>query len=105
MTRLLGAVWREEAASPQSCAELRRLMGLQVWPHRLSAGFPDDDVVVSGKTGTLPGLRIEVGVVETGDGRRTAVAVFTRSASSRLNLPQADAAIGTAARLAVDALA
>ena len=34
----------------------------------------------------------------------TAVAVFTRSASTRLNLPQADAAIGTAARLAVDAL-
>jgi len=31
--------------------------------------------------------------------------VFTRSASSRLNLPQADAVIGTAARLAVDALA
>ena len=105
MTRLLGAVWRDEAASPESCAELRRLMGLQVWPHRLSAGFPDDEVVVSGKTGTLPGLRIEVGVVETGDGRRTAVAVFTRSASGRLNLPQADAAIGTAARLAVDALA
>jgi beta-lactamase class A len=105
MTRLLGAVWRDEAASPASCAELRRLMGLQVWPHRLSAGFPDDEVVVSGKTGTLPGLRIEVGVVETGDGRRTAVAAFTRSASSRLNLPQADAVIGTAARLAVDALA
>jgi beta-lactamase class A len=105
MTRLLAAVWRDEAASQESCAELRRLMGLQVWPHRLSAGFPDDEVRVSGKTGTLPGLRIEVGVVETGDGRRTAVAVFTRSASGRLNLPQADAAIGTAARLAVDALA
>lgn len=104
MTRLLGAVWRDEAASPEWCAELRRLMGLQVWPHRLAAGFPSDDVVVSGKTGTLPSLRIEVGVVET-EGRRYAVAVFTRSASTRLNLPQADAAIGTAARLAVDALA
>ena len=44
MTRLLGAVWRDEAASAESCAELRRLMGLQVWPHRLSAGFPGDDV-------------------------------------------------------------
>jgi beta-lactamase class A len=105
MTRLLCAVWRDEAAAPESCAELRRLMALQVWPHRLAAGFPADDVVVSGKTGTLPSLRIEVGVVETGDGRRYAVAVFTRSASSRLNLPQADAAIGTAARVAVDALA
>jgi beta-lactamase class A len=105
MSRLLCAVWRDQAAAPESCAELRRLMGLQVWPHRLAAGFPADDAVVSGKTGTLPSLRIEVGVVEPGDGRRYAVSVFTRSASSRLNLPQADAAIGTAARIAVDALA
>jgi beta-lactamase class A len=105
MVALLSAVWRDEAASAQSCAELRRLMGLQVWPHRLAAGFPADDVVVSGKTGTLPGLRIEVGVVETGDGRRSAVAAFTRSPTARFNLPQADAAIGTAARMAVDALA
>jgi len=79
-------------------------MGTQVWPHRLASGFPDDDVLVSGKTGTLPSLRIEVGVVESGGGRRHAVAVFTHSPTARFNLPQADAAIGTAARLAVDAL-
>ena len=62
---------------------MRRLLGLQVWPHRLASGFPYDDVVVSGKTGTLPTLRNEVGVVEYPDGGRYAVAVFTRSRSRR----------------------
>ncbi len=104
MTALLGAIWRDEAAGAAACAEMRRALGLQVWPHRLAAGFPSDDVRVSGKTGTLPGVRNEVGVVEQADGRRFAVAVFTRSDNPAFVLPQADAAIGRAARVAVDAL-
>jgi beta-lactamase class A len=105
MTTLLRAVWTDAAAGPAACAEMRRALGLQVWPHRLAAGFPSDDVRVSGKTGTLPGLRNEVGVVELPSGARYAVAVFTRSDSPAFVLPQADAAIGRAARVAVDALA
>ncbi|MEW9527179.1 serine hydrolase [Microbispora sp. NPDC049125] len=104
MTRLLGMVWRDEAASPASCAAVRRLMGLQVWPHRLASGFPFDDVAVSGKTGTLPTVRNEVGVVEYPDGGRYAVAVFTRSWSTAQNQPRADAAVGAAARIAIDHL-
>ncbi|GAA4221962.1 beta-lactamase class A [Streptosporangium album] len=102
MTRLLGMIWRDEAASAGSCASIRRLLGLQVWPHRLAAGFPYDDVAVSGKTGTLPTLRNEVGVVEYPDGGRYAVAVFTRSHGTAQNQPRADAVIGTAARAAVE---
>jgi beta-lactamase class A len=104
MTALLGAVWRDGAASAEACAEMRRALALQVWPHRLASGFPSDDVRVSGKTGTLPGVRNEVGVVERPDGRRFAVAVFTRTDSPAFVLPQADAAIGRAARVAIDAL-
>lgn len=104
MTRLLGAVWRDEACLPGHCAAMRRILGLQVWPHRLASGFPFDDVRVSGKTGSLPTVRNEVGVVEYPDGGRYAVAVFTRSASTAATLPAADAVIGTAARMAVDAL-
>jgi beta-lactamase class A len=104
MTRLLRGIWRDEAASAEACGEMRRALGLQVWPHRLAAGFPSDDVRVSGKTGTLPGVRNEVGVIEDADGRRFAVAVFTRTDSPAFTLPQADAAIGRAARVAVDAL-
>ncbi|SDM43604.1 serine hydrolase [Allokutzneria albata] len=104
MTALLAALWRDEAASPESCAAMRRLLGLQVWPHRLASGFPFDDVRVAGKTGTLPTLRNEVGVVEYPDGGRYAVAVFTASVRTSLTLPAADAVIGTAARVAVDHL-
>ncbi|WP_051852000.1 serine hydrolase [Streptomyces sp. NRRL F-5650] len=104
MTRLLGAVWRDEACPPEYGAAMRRIMGLQVWPHRLAAGFPFDDVHVAGKTGSLPTLRNEVGVVEYPDGGRYAVAVFTRTAHTAAVLPAADAVIGTAARIAVDAL-
>jgi beta-lactamase class A len=104
MTRLLAALWHDEACPPEYGAAMRRVMGLQVWPHRLASGFPFDDVHVAGKTGTLPTLRNEVGVVEYPDGGRYAVAVFTRTAHTAAILPAADAVIGTAARIAVDAL-
>ncbi|MFC4011499.1 serine hydrolase [Nonomuraea purpurea] len=104
MAALFGMIWRDEAASAQSCAWMRAVLNMQVWPHRLASGFPYDDVAVSGKTGTLPTLRTESGVVEYPDGGRYAVAVFTRSFSTALNQPRADAVIGTAARMAVDHL-
>ncbi|PKV89175.1 serine hydrolase [Streptomyces sp. TLI_146] len=104
MTRLLSAVWRDEACTPEHGAAIRRLLGLQVWPHRMASGFPFDDVHVAGKTGSLPTLRNEVGVIEYPDGGRYAVAVFTRAASTAATLPPADAVIGTTARIAVEAL-
>ena len=103
-TALLAAIWEDRAASPESCAAVRRLMRLQVWPHRLASGFPDEGSGVAGKTGTLPGIRNEIGVVEHADGARVAVAVFTASDSPAASLPQADRLIGTAARIAVDAI-
>ncbi|MEV0617030.1 serine hydrolase [Nonomuraea sp. NPDC050404] len=104
MARLFGMIWRDEAASPDSCAWMRGVLNMQVWPHRLASGFPYDDVAVSGKTGTLPTLRCESGVVEYPDGGRYAVSVFNRSFGTALNQPRADAVIGTAARMAVDHL-
>lgn len=103
ITALLSLIWRDEAGPPEACAEVRKIMGEQIWPHRLAAGFPDE-VKVSGKTGTLWGVRNESGVVEYPDGKRYAVAVFVRSDVIRSRLPAADAAIGRAARVAVDHL-
>lgn len=82
---MLQLIWDDAAAPAEACAEARRVLGLQVWPHRLASGFADlDEVRTSGKTGTLvPTIRNEVGVVEYPDGGRYAV-------------------IGQAARLAVD---
>jgi beta-lactamase class A len=104
MAELFAAIWRDEVCTGELAEELRSLLGLQAWSHRMSSGFPFDDVVVSGKTATLPTLRHEAGVVEYPDGGRYAVAVFTRAASTASILPAADAVVGTAARIAVDAL-
>ena len=103
MTELLGRIWRDEAGPSEACAEVRRVMGLQVWPHRLTAGFPAE-VALAGKTGTLPSVFNEVAVVTYPDGGRYAVAVYTRSSSYSLRQPLVDRAIGEAGRLAVDAL-
>ncbi|MEU4575670.1 serine hydrolase [Nonomuraea sp. NPDC023979] len=102
-TALLAAIWRDEAGPPEACAEVRTIMGNQIWSHRLAAGF-GDEVRVSGKTGTLWGIRNEAGVVEYPDGGRYAVAVFLRTTRLGGRDPEADAAIGRAARHAVDRL-
>ena len=104
MTTLLARIWRNEAASPPACAEMRRLLRLQLARHRLASGFPSDDVLVAGKTGTLLNLRSEIGVVEMPDKRRYAVAVFTQAHDPSRQHRAADAVIGTVARLAVDRL-
>ena len=103
-TRLLAMIWQDTAAPPAACAEARRILGLQVWPHRLAAGFPDSRIKVSGKTGTMTYVRNEVGVVEYPDGGRYAVGVFVRDPLEEMRNPTADALIGRLARLAVDTL-
>ncbi|WP_020664826.1 serine hydrolase [Amycolatopsis benzoatilytica] len=103
MTALLDAIWTDRAADPAACERVRTIMAQQIWPHRLSSGFPSG-VAVAAKTGTLPGVRNEAGVVTLGDGRQFAVAVFTRAHSLADRLPAVDGSIGAAARLALDHL-
>ncbi|PZS27006.1 MAG: serine hydrolase [Pseudonocardiales bacterium] len=103
MTSLLDAIWQDRAAAPAACAEVRAIMAAQIWPHRLTAGFPDA-VRVAAKTGTLPGIRKQVGVVEYPDGARYAIAVFTRARELVERQPAIDAAIGATARIAVEHL-
>jgi beta-lactamase class A len=103
LTHLLGLVWDDRAASPDGCALVREILLQQVWPHRLASGFPEDEAVTGGKTGTLLTIRNESGVV-TLDGGRYAVSVFTVAESPASKNPAADAVIGRSARIAVDAL-
>jgi beta-lactamase class A len=103
ITTLLDAIWTDRAAEPAACERVRSMMARQIWPHRISSGF-GSDVAVAAKTGTLPAVRNEAGVVTYPDGRRFAVAVFTRADSLAERQPAVDAAIGEAARLAVDHL-
>jgi beta-lactamase class A len=99
-TSLLARIWQDTAGPPEACAEARRVLGLQLFRDRLRSGF-GDEVRVSGKTGTLPGIRNEAGMVEYPDGRRYAVAVFTRARSLARMQPAIDACIGSAAAAAV----
>ncbi len=99
-SELLRLIWTNRAAPAIACAEVRRIMALQVWPHRLRTGFPAA-VRIGAKTGTLITWRNEAGVVEQPDGRRYAVSVFTRAHDGETQQPAIDAAIGTAARCAV----
>lgn len=104
-TALLGLVWADEMFPADACAEVRHVLGVQAFTHRLAAGFPEPTTRVWGKTGTLAHVRNEAGVVELEDGRRVAVAVFLDCLSPDSRNPDADRLIGTLARLAVDALA
>ncbi|MEI5032245.1 serine hydrolase [Streptomyces sp. S1A(2023)] len=103
VTRLLRLVWRDEAGPPEACARVRELMSRQVFRHRLVSGFADE-VTIAAKTGTLPGLHLEAGVVRYPDGGRYAVAVFARTRELAASRTAVDAAIGATARLAVDSL-
>ncbi len=98
MTTLLAAIWAGDMGAP-----VREWMSAQVSRHRLAAGFPPE-VAVAGKTGTMPGIRNEIGVATYPDGASYAVAVFTAGGAETLRRPDIDRAIGEAARAAVDQL-
>ncbi|MFI7291253.1 serine hydrolase [Streptomyces anulatus] len=103
ITGLLRLVWRDEAGPPEACARVRELMGRQAFRHRLVSGFPDE-ATIAAKTGTLPGLHMEAGVVRYPDGGLYAVAVFARTRELAASRTAVDAAIGATARIAVDFL-
>ncbi|MFJ1761553.1 serine hydrolase [Amycolatopsis sp. NPDC088138] len=99
MTGLLSAIWSDDVAGPQVLGWL----SAQVSWHRLTAGFPPE-VTVAAKTGTMPGIRNEIGIATYPDGTSYAIAVFTVGGAETLRRPDIDRAIGDAARAAVDQL-
>ncbi|MFD3734281.1 serine hydrolase [Streptomyces sp. NPDC058632] len=100
ITRLLRLIWTDAAGPSEACAFVQDLMERQVFRHRLVSGFPDG-VAVAAKTGTLPGLHMEAGVVRYPDGGCYAIAVFARTHDLAASRPTVDAAMGRAAEIAV----
>jgi beta-lactamase class A len=104
LTRLLSLLWRDEAARPESCAILRTFLADQALRPRIAAGFSDGGWLTATKSGTLPGIRNDIGVVEARSGRRFAIAVCLREDPARSVAPEADTLLGRVARMAVDDL-
>jgi beta-lactamase class A len=101
---LLQRAWLDQVSTPAATAELRRLMAMQVFTHRLSSDLRADSVRVSGKTGTFLHLRHEIGVVESNTGDRVAIAALTRSTREATIAHDIDLSIGAAGRTAFEAL-
>ncbi|TDD30031.1 serine hydrolase [Kribbella turkmenica] len=104
MTLLLRRLWAGELLSAGQTEFVQATMHRQIFQHRMASGFPHDGVRVAGKTGTFGALRHEVGVVTLPGGAAFAIAVFTLAARGDFRQPRVDAAIGEAARAAVDLL-
>jgi beta-lactamase class A len=104
MARLVRLIWRDEAGPPEACAQVRMMMGQQRLTGKMVGGFAGD-VRVASKSGAIGGLvSNDVGAVQFPDGRRYAVAVLTRAIVPGRGGREIDAAIGAAARLAVEHL-
>ncbi|QHA08647.1 serine hydrolase [Streptomyces broussonetiae] len=101
---LLRRVWCDEISVPAATAEVRRLMGLQVFTQRLASELRADTLRWSGKTGTFLHLRHEVGVVEAESGDRVAIAALTRAGRRAGVAADVDLAIGAAGRAAFEVL-
>ncbi|KOV56197.1 serine hydrolase [Streptomyces sp. MMG1121] len=104
LVELLRRVWCDEISAPWATAELRRLMGLQLFTQRLASELRADTLRWSGKTGSFLHLRHEIGVVEAESGDRVAIAAMTRAGRRAGVAADVDLAIGVAGREAFEVL-
>jgi beta-lactamase class A len=82
MVDLLGRIYRAELIKPASRNYLLDLMSrCETGKNRMKALLPG--VPIEHKTGTLNGLADDVGFITLPDGRRIAIAIFTRGGSDR----------------------
>jgi beta-lactamase class A len=83
MVDLLRRIYRAELIKPESRNYLLDLMAqCQTGKNRMKSLLPSG-TPVEHKTGTLNGLSDDVGFISMPDGRRIAVAIFTRGGSNR----------------------
>ncbi len=67
LTDLLTGIWRDEVASPERCAWMRKLHADQQHRDRLPRRLPEG-VTYAGKTGTLNGISHDIGVISGPNG-------------------------------------
>jgi beta-lactamase class A len=103
MTGFLSMVWNDTGADAESCRTLRQVMSQQV-TRRLEPAVPDGGGLAAKSGGLFGRVRNEIGVVSWPDGRRYALAIFTRARKPFEGAAAINAQIGEAARLAIGAL-
>lgn len=103
ISELLAAIWRDELLPQDACAEVRRLMSMQVF-HGLAFGFPDDRVRVYAKVGSIPFAKCEAAVIEFPDGGRYALGIFFSLRTHATRYPDAYRAFTTIAARVVASL-
>jgi beta-lactamase class A len=103
MTRLLTAVWSDQAGPAEACGRLRRVMSQQL-TRRLALAVPPGGSLAA-KSGSLFGrVRNEVGMIGTPAGEFYAVAVLTRPSRPHVGVPAVDEAMVHAVKEAIETL-
>ncbi len=98
MNRLLELIVNGEAASRESCDEILALMGkCQTGQYRIPKYLPTKKLVLQRKTGSLPGIRNDVGVVTVKEtGERYVISCFTMDADDVYEAEEAVAQVSRA---------
>ena len=98
MSRLLELIVSGEAAGRESCDEILGVMGkCQTGQYRVPKYLPSKGVVLQRKTGSLPGIRNDVGVVTVKlTGERYVISCFTMGAEDVYEAEEAVAQVSRA---------
>lgn len=77
MMRVMSAIARDEAGSPQVCAEMRKILLAQEFRNKIPALLPED-VEVAHKTGSITRINHDCAIVYLPDGRFYSLTILTR---------------------------
>ena len=98
MRSLLELISKNEAASSESCLAILGIMAkCQTGSYRIPKYLPQKEVLLQRKTGSLPGIRNDVGVVTIkATGERYALTCFTMGAEDNFEAEEAIAKVSQA---------
>jgi beta-lactamase class A len=103
VTRLLSAVWNDQAGPPDACASLRAVMAEQV-TRRLGPAVADGGTLAAKSGGLFGRIRNEVGVIADPDGAEFAIAVLTTAFEPFRHENKINRAMASAVQIAVEEL-
>lgn len=94
LVALLAAIGEDRAASPAACARMREVLGLQQYRDMLPRRLPEG-VCFAGKSGWLPGLAHDCGLI-SGPGGTLAAAILTEGFEDPYEAHELAGAVGAA---------